>query len=226
MDISNLIDRMVALTTSPVSQRVGVLLAGLLVLISCVWAAYAEMRALRAIDPRSLEAKKSKVWKTCKTLTDKLMQFRDLKANTLLTVLNTGGMLIVVGWIVPSLILALVVAHYDWLSMGDVAFRLAGEPSADVPSPTLNQVFLYVVSQFGHGAILDVMEVFEIKFSPITHDPRHPVASLILAYRTFVGTFTGVLALAIAKIIRIRFVPTSYEQDLEERAKGACTIPP
>src|SRR5690606_30579867 len=94
-------------------------------------------------------------------------------------------------------------ANYTWFDSSGFPFfdHVSGQP---VRSVGATPVMVFIANQFSHGALFDVLEVFDMNFSAVSNNPHNWwFSSAVLLYRTMVSVFVVALIIASAQFFYV-----------------------
>ncbi|MBX3496361.1 MAG: hypothetical protein KF769_08980 [Parvibaculum sp.] len=138
-------------------------------------------------------------------VTDELLPFRDAMWRLLLA-----------GFVVPTVVFTFGAVNYAWFDPFGLPYfdRFSGQP---VYSTDGISVTLFIVNQFSHGALFDVLEVFHMDISTVSNNPNNWwFSSAVLLYRTMVSAFVVALVIASAQFF---FVTTTYRRKIDAEVR-------
>ena len=200
--------------TSDFAMRVYVGLAGLLVIMASLYAAYKIKQDLlellktkrnhgisgpRPSYPDKIELRKQRL--RARTTT-KMREFQ-----------TAFGKLFLLGLLVPTIIFAAFLMEYHWFDPSGIAF-LSLHDNHPVHQTEITQVIAFIADQLTHSLFLDVPEVFAFDVSPVTNNPTNvEFSSAVLLFRTIIGGFALFLLSSMRQSIAILWRLRSQDED-------------
>jgi hypothetical protein len=178
---------------SPETLRLSVMAAGALVLVASLYVAFSQQRLLRDVrisifDHPPIPGRKPKSDEAVERRKRRIANFRK---RVWLNLSWHFFLLILLGFIIPSVMLYFGALHYTWFDENHGAF-ISAEGGTLVAQPTEQQALLFVIGQFSKGALMDFMEVFDLSVGGITNDPDNwYFSSMVFLYRLFAGAFAA-----------------------------------
>ena len=183
----------VALATSWWALRVYAVAMAVAVLAASFWFAQRQRGWLMGLEPgkfRSLlprpqaQAQKFQIQK-------QLAKLHAFKQSKVLSAFGSLGLLILFGFVVPSVLIGASIAWYRWFDPS--GHLLVGNGARPLGAPSLPQTFWFVVSQMSLGVAgspASVAGFFGAHIAAVSFDRSNPVSVLaVLGYRYFVGAF-------------------------------------
>lgn len=108
------------------------------------------------------------------------------------------------GLVLPTVCFVLVAMNYNWFDPIGLPFVSLGDRS---PLQTVNDTTLayFTVNQFSHGALFDVLEVFNIDMTTVGNNPHNYwFSGVVLLYRSLVSGFVVALAIGWGQFFYVR----------------------
>lgn len=193
------------IASSPAALRVYVLTLIAVVLIGTALAAYRSKKKLTEIQNIALNmsfpgpnpAKEDSIEKRRKVLLEsaerELCPFR-----------SAMWRLLVTGFVVPTAIFLAGTVFYAWFDPTGFPFLDLSQGSP-LRSADASTIAWFAINQFSHGALFDILEVFDIDIAAVANNPKNWwFSSAVLLYRTTVSVFVVALAIALAQFVYVK----------------------
>lgn len=150
-----------------------------------------------------------------KSVTIQEHEQRKFKWKRIGTTSSVIAVLFLSGTVVPTLLFASAIKYYGIANPNDVPFVRDGHALSTLTPADLAS---FTVSQLGRSALLDTLEIFGVKASPVeARSGDKAIELVIFVYRTFVESFVGAALIALLLLLRTAARPTYKEKVLSER---------
>lgn len=132
--------------------------------------------------------------------------------------------LLTTGLIIPTIIFVIVSMNYNWFDPVGLPFI---DTADKIPLQTADDttLTLFALNQFFHGALFDVLEVFNINAVAITNNPNNYwFSGAVLLYRSLISAFIVALFLGWAQILCVRRIfRKKIKEEIARLQHGAQT---
>lgn len=161
-------------------------------------------------DPVKEDSRKKRLDELRKRAEDKLAPFR-----------QALWVLLAAGFVVPTAIFALGTINYGWFDPSGAPFISLVDQK---PLHSANDTALawFALNQFSHGALFDMLEVFNVNLAAVSNNPHNYwFSGAVLLYRSMVSAFVVALAIGIAQFL---YVKRKFDRMIRAEVRGYAQL--
>lgn len=222
-ELSVWLNDIITVGTSWWALRLYVAAAALLFLALSFWIAQRQRRWLLSLEPGNFDRSFSGPRPSRKqSILKQLDRLHAFKRTKIFSALGSLVLLIVFGFVVPSLLIGLGIVYFRWFNPAGHLLIDEGSHPLNMPSPW--QTFWFLISQVSLGVAGSPESVagsFGAHIANISFDHGNPISVIaVLAYRYFVGAFGGVFGHFTWTLGRV-FTSTGPKEEELNAALGA-----